>query len=66
VSGTQYVFVRRIDRLAVGSHGIDEFRVEVGELDYGFELGGILGIDFLRAAGAVIELGALTLELRET
>ena len=31
-------------------------------MDYGFEMGGILGIDFLRAAGAVIDLGRLTIE----
>ena len=66
VGGREYVFVRRIERLAVGSHGIDDFEVEVGELDYGFELGGILGLDFLRASGAVIDLGALTLELRKS
>jgi predicted aspartyl protease len=66
VGGREYVFVRRIDRLAVGPHGIADFEVEVGELDYGFELGGILGMDFLRAACAVIDLGALTLDLRKT
>ena len=62
VGGREYVFVRRVDRLAVGPHGIVDFEVEVGELDYGFSLGGILGMDFLRSAGAVIDLGSLTLE----
>jgi hypothetical protein len=32
-----------------------------GELDYGFHFGGILGMDFLRAAHAILDLGALTL-----
>jgi hypothetical protein len=30
-------------------------------MDYGFEIGGILGMDFLRAAGATIDLHNLTL-----
>lgn len=55
-------FNRQIDRLAVGTNGLDRFEVEIGEMDYGFEIGGILGMDFLRVAGAVIDLRRLTLE----
>ena len=62
VGGREFVFVRRIDRLAIGDHGLDDFEIEVGEMDYGFEIGGILGMDFLRAASAIIDLGALTIE----
>jgi hypothetical protein len=36
--------------------------VEIGEMDYGFEIGGILGLDFLRAAGVVIDLGKLSID----
>lgn len=64
VGGHEYVFVRRVGRLAIGDHGLDDFEVEIGELDYGFQLGGILGMDYLRAAFAIIDLDALTLELR--
>ena len=31
-------------------------------MDYGFDIGGILGMDFLRGAGAVLNLRDLTLE----
>lgn len=62
VGGREFVFVRRVDRLAIGDCGLDDFEVEVGEMDYGFEIGGILGMDFLRAAGATINLRELTLE----
>jgi predicted aspartyl protease len=62
VGGREYVFVRRVDRFAVGERGLDDFELEIGELDYGFELGGILGMDFLRAAHAVVDLGRLTIE----
>jgi predicted aspartyl protease len=57
VGGHEHVFIRRVSRLAIGSDGIDDFDVEIGEMDYGFDIGGILGMDFLRAANAVIDLG---------
>ena len=31
------------------------------EMDYGISMGGILGMDYLRAVGAVIDLRAMTL-----
>jgi predicted aspartyl protease len=62
VDGHEHVFTRHVDRLAIGDRGVDQFEVEIGEMDYGFEMGGILGMDFLRAARAVIDLGRLTIE----
>jgi predicted aspartyl protease len=62
VGGHEHVFMRRVDRLAIGEQGLDAFDVEIGEMDYGFGTGGILGMDFLRAAGAVIDLGKLSLD----
>jgi predicted aspartyl protease len=64
VGGREYVFVRHVDRLAIGEHGLDGFEVEIGELDYGLEIGGILGMDLLCAAGAVVDLDRLTIEFR--
>ena len=34
----------------------------MGELDYGFQFGGILGMDFLRAASVILDLGALMID----
>lgn len=53
--------LRRVSRFAIGSNGVDDFELEIGEMDYGFEIGGVLGMDFLRAAGAIIDLHNLTL-----
>jgi predicted aspartyl protease len=62
VGGHEHVFTRRMDRFAIGDHGLDAFELEIGEVDYGFDIDGILDMDFLRAAGAVIDLGRLTIE----
>lgn len=62
VGGHEHVFVRRIDRFAIGAHGLDDFEIEIGEMDYGFGIGGILGMDFLRAAGAIINMRNHTIE----
>ena len=62
VGGHEHVFMRSVDRFAVGDHGLDGFEVEIGEMDYGFHFGGIIGMDFLRAARAIIDLGNLTTE----
>ena len=61
VGGREHVFVRQIDRIAVGGVSVAPFDVEVGEMDYGISMGGILGMDYLRAVGAVIDLRAMTL-----
>ena len=35
--------------------------IEVGGMDYGFEMHGILGMDFLTRAGAIINLREMTI-----
>ena len=45
VGGHEHVFVRRVDRFAVGDRGLDAFDVEIGEMDYGFQISGIIGMD---------------------
>ena len=48
VGGTEVVFTRRPDSLQVGrEHRLTNFEIEVGGMDYGFEMHGILGMDFL-------------------
>jgi predicted aspartyl protease len=59
VGGAEFVFTKRIDRLTVGELQVDNFEIEVGAMDYGFEIEGILGMDFLIQVGAVIDLAKL-------
>lgn len=56
VGGSEFVYSKRLDRLQLGEMEVRLFEVQVGALDYGFPLQGILGTDFLRQAEAVIDL----------
>ena len=56
VGGAEFVFTKRVERLGVGELWVDDFRIEVGMMDYGFDIDGIIGMDFLTQVGAVIDL----------
>ncbi len=59
VEGSEFVFMKRVDQAFIGERQVRDFTVEVGGMDYGFQLDGIVGTDFLLAVGAVIDLTAL-------
>ena len=59
VGGTEFVFTKRVDCLAVGKLQVNDFQIEVGAMDYGFDIGGIIGMDFLIQVGAIIDLAKL-------
>lgn len=61
VGGTEFVFTKVVDRLAAGEVVVDEVLIEVGALGYGFPADGILGLDYLLRAGAVLDLDRLEL-----
>ena len=59
IGGAEFVFVKRIDRLSVGELQVSDFAIEVGAMDYGFAIDGIIGTDFLLQVGALIDLSRL-------
>jgi predicted aspartyl protease len=59
IGGAEFVFAKKVDRLSLGELQVNNFEVEVGAMDYGFEIDGILGMDFLTQVGAVIDLAKL-------
>jgi Aspartyl protease len=61
VGGAEYVFEKKIDRLSVGELIVEGFTVEIGALEYGFQIDGIIGLDFLRTTRSLIDLAKLEL-----
>jgi hypothetical protein len=53
--------VSDVESLALSELSLTDFEIEVGAMDYGFELDGIVGLDFLVRVGAVIDLQAMEL-----
>lgn len=59
VGGVEYVFARQIDRLIMDDFQAIDFEIEVGAMDYGFKMNGIVGMDFLVKGGFLIDLAKL-------
>ncbi len=59
VGGTEFVFSKIVERLALGDICVDNFEIEVGGMNYGFEIDGIIGLDFLLRVGVIIDLAAM-------
>jgi len=63
IGGIEVVIQKQVDSLEVGELSLSPFRIQLGTVDYGFGINGILGVDFLLKVGAVLDLK--TLELRQ-
>ena len=65
IGGEERVIEKQIDTLEVGSDlSVSPFTIEMGRMAYRMEIDGILGMNFLLAAKAVIDLDTLTLTRR--
>ena len=56
IGGTEVVFNRCVDFIDINDFSLPNFEIEVGGMEYGFEIKGILGMDFLISSGAIINL----------
>ncbi len=61
VGGIELVFRRALDYLQIGDCLLSDFTADIGWMDYGFEMNGILGMDVLTRAGAIIDLQQKTI-----
>lgn len=62
VGGVEYVYTKYLDSIIVDEAILKDFQVEIGNMDYGMEIDGILGFNFLKQAGAVIDSKAMELK----
>jgi predicted aspartyl protease len=61
VGGTEYAFSKTVAAIKVGHLMVCDFKVQVGAMNYGFKLDGIIGMDFLMATKAKLDCEQLTL-----
>lgn len=62
VGGAEFVFTKQVDRLHLGILNVNNFDIEVGAMNYGFSIDGIVGLDFLLAVQAIINLAQMRVE----
>jgi predicted aspartyl protease len=62
VGGTEYVYEKNIDSFKMGIKELAQFKVQVGDMEYGFDMDGIIGYDFLIKSKVVINLDKMLLE----
>lgn len=55
VGGIEAVFSRKVDFIQIGDKRVKDFQIEVGGMDYGFDIKGILGMDLLIESQALID-----------
>ncbi|MCR8635821.1 retropepsin-like aspartic protease [Paenibacillus radicis (ex Xue et al. 2023)] len=55
VGGIEYVYTKSLDAIHFGNFSIELFPVQIGSMDYGIDIDGIIGFDFMEAAGIVID-----------
>lgn len=65
VGGSELVYTRSVNYLEIETRRVIPFLIEVGAMNYGFEINGILGMDFLRKAGAILDLNKLVIDFAE-
>ncbi|WP_033827572.1 retropepsin-like aspartic protease [Bacillus andreraoultii] len=57
IGGIEFVYTKSIDKIKISEEiAISNFLVELGSMDYGLELNGIIGYDFMKEVGLVIDL----------
>ncbi|MDM8548910.1 hypothetical protein QUF72_02485 [Desulfobacterales bacterium HSG2] len=59
IQGTEFVFTKRIDRLCLGELQVSDFDIQVGAMNYGIDMNGIIDLNFLLQVGAHIDLKRL-------
>jgi len=56
VGGNEFVFIKELDEIELDGMSVSHFKVEVGAMDYGIEMDGIIGLDILMKLGVKIDL----------
>lgn len=56
VGGSEFVYEKRIDKIHLGSKEINDFKIQIGDMDYGFDMDGIIGYNLLMDLKATINL----------
>ncbi|HWQ73208.1 MAG TPA: hypothetical protein VN370_12915 [Desulfitobacteriaceae bacterium] len=63
VGGVESVFKKHVERIVLDTATLKNFKLDVGAMNYGFEIEAIVGMDILEQAKAIINIHEKTLTL---
>ena len=63
IGGSEIVFSKMLDSIKIGQMKAEEFQIEIGAMNYGFQLDGIIGLNLLKQMKAMINLEKFVLEV---
>jgi len=64
VGGLEFVYTKNIDCITITEEiYISNFLVELGSMDYGLAIDGIIGYDFMKGVGLIIDLKKFDLSI---
>jgi len=61
VGASEFVYKKIVNSISVEDLELKNFKIEIGVMDYGFDINGIVGMDFLKQVGAAIDLNKMVL-----
>ncbi|MFW5437626.1 retropepsin-like aspartic protease [Paenibacillus apiarius] len=59
VGGVEYVYTKNFDAIYLDRVCLEHFQVEIGSMDYGMEIEGIIGFDYIQAANLIIDSSSM-------
>lgn len=62
VGGSEYIFLKKLDSIEFNGVHIKDYTVDVGVMDYGYDINGIVGMDLLLRMEGIINLKDLFFE----
>jgi len=62
IGGEEMVFKRRIDYIKIDDCTISDFEVDIGNVNYSFQMNGIVGLDYLIRSKSIINLAEMFVE----
>lgn len=65
VGGIEVVYSKQFDFVRLGEVSLENIEVEIGEMNYGMQIDGILGFDFIRSAELLIDSKELKVLAKE-
>jgi hypothetical protein len=54
-------FIKKVDKISMGDHVLEDFEVDFGVIDPNGQINGLLGLDILMKIGSVIDLKNLVI-----